>query len=411
MRAFSFIALFIISLSCFSQKESRKAPDWINGTAQGYLIVSATGGTIQQAKDKAFSKVRENVVLSVAVQVRYASTASSSEKVHNQSREYNEEFVSKVNLHSAELGFVNGISESKITDFYWVRTSKRKQPLVFQYFIKYPFSDADLAALLSDYNREVRKRKDELDALKKEVVLLSTQDSLHTLIQKIGFFRSQTGFYDDRVLSQLEFELNDFVKTSKFEIQRNELGYFELTMFRHGLPFLTTIDNLSSGLKDLRWERENRSYKCYYDYSYMPYDDKVNMEVSYNLMGKPSKRTMSIDLGSVYPKFNLLKLAANSTNNVVQAVAHVNALNQVGFVVESVEIIVKSKSFTFQNSTPNNLLKYGNNELSFTSNADSSAFFPLLESAYNLADVTIRYRIPETKFEHSISLYQVKILL
>lgn len=396
---------------CFSQKQKKKAPDWINGTSQGYLIVSASGGTIQQAKDKAFSKVRENVVLSVAVKVRYASTAAVSEKVHNDSREYNEEFVSKVNLHSAELGFVNGISESKISDFYWVRTSKKKQPEVFAYFIKYPFSDSDLAALLSDYDREVRKRKEELDGLKKEVVLLSTHDSLRTLIQKIDFFRSQTGFYDDRVLSQLEFELNDFVKTSKFEIQRNELGYFELIMFRHGIPFLATIDNLSSGLKDLRWERENRSYKCYYDYSYMSHDDKVNMEVSYNLMGKVCKRNMSIDLGSVYPKFNLLKLSAISDNNMLQAVAQINALNQVGFVVESVEIVVKSKSFTFQNSTPNNLLKYGNNELSFTSNADSSSFFPLLESAYNLADVTIRYRIPETKFEHSISLYQVKIIL
>ncbi len=411
MRVIFLIALFVISLSCFSQKESRKAPDWINGTAQGYLIVSATGGTIQQAKDKAFSKVRENVVLSVAVQVRYASTATVSEKVHNNSREYNEEFVSKVNLHSAELGFVNGISESKITDFYWVRTSKKKQPEVFAYFIKYPFSDSDLAALLSDYDREVRKRKEELDALKREVLLLSRQDSLHTLIQKIVFFRSQTGFYDDRVLSQLEFELNDFVKTSKFEIQRNELGYFELTMFRHGGAFLATIDNLSSGLKDLRWERTNRSYKCYYDYSYMPYDDKVNMEVSYNLMGKAYKRTMSIDLGSVYPKFNLMKLSAISDNNMLQAVAQINALNQVGFVVESVEIVVKSKSFVFQNSTPNDLLKYGSNELTFTSNADALSFFTLLESAYNLADVTIRYRIPETKFEHSMSLYQVKILL
>jgi hypothetical protein len=143
----------------------------------------------------------------------------------------------------------------------------------------------------------------------------------------------------------------------------------------------------------------------------MSYNDKVNMEVSYNLMGKVCKRNMTIDLGSVYPKFNLLKLAANSDNNILQAVAQINALNQVGFVVESVEIVVKSKSFAFQNSTPNNLLKYGNNDLSFTSNADASSFFPLLESAYNLADVTIRYRIPETKFEHSVSLYQVKILL
>lgn len=411
MRIF-FLIVFLLSANfCFSQKQKKKAPDWINGTSQGYLIVSASGGTIQQAKDKAFSKVRENVVLSVAVQVRYASTATVSEKVHNDSRQYNEEFVSKVNLHSAELGFVNGISESKIADFYWVRTSKKKQPEVFTYFIKYPFSDSDLAALLSDYDREVRKRKEELDGLKKEVVLLSTQDSLRTLNQKIGYFRSQTGFYDDRVLSQLEFELNDFVKTSKFEIQRNELGYFELAMSRSGRPFLTTIENLSSELKDLRWERDGRSYKCYYDYSYMSYNDKVNMEVSYNLMGKVCKRNMSIDLGSVYPKFNLLKMSANSDNNILQAVAQINALNQVGFVVESVEIVVKSKSFAFQNSTPNNLLKYGNNNLSFTSNADASSFFPLLESAYNLADVTIRYRIPETKFEHSISLYQVKILL
>ena len=411
MRIFFLFLLLLCNNVCFSQKQKKKAPDWINGTSQGYLIVSASGGTIQQAKDKAFSKVRENVVLSVAVQVRYASTATVSEKVHNNSREYNEEFVSKVNLHSAELGFVNGISESKITDFYWVRTSKKKQPEVFSYFIKYPFSDSDLAALLSDYDREVRKRKEELDGLKKEVVLLSTQDSLRTLNQKIGYFRSQTGFYDDRVLSQLEFELNDFVKTSKFEIQRNELGYFELAMSRSGRPFLTTIEGLSSELKDLRWERDGRSYKCYYDYSYMSYNDKVNMEVSYNLMGKVCKRNMSIDLGSVYPKFNLLKLSANSDNNILQAVAQINALNQVGFVVESVEIVVKSKSFAFQNSTPNNLLKYGNNDLSFISNADASSFFPLLESAYNLADVTIRYRIPETKFEHSISLYQVKILL
>jgi hypothetical protein len=411
VRLFSLITFFILSLSCFSQKESRKAPDWINGSAQGYLIVSATGGSIQQAKDKAFSKVRENVVLSVAVQVKYASEGTVSEKVHNQTREINEEFVSKVNLHSAELGFVNGISESKIVDFYWARTSKRKQPLEYVYFIKYPFSDKDLATLLSDYDREVRKRKAELEALKKEVVLLSTQDSLSTLLQKIKYFRSQTGFYDDRVLSQLEFELNDFVKTSKFEIQRNELGYFELHMFRNGKPFSTTIESLSSELKDLRWERDNKSYKCYYDYSYMSYSDKVNMDVSYNLMGKVCKRNMSIDLGSVYPKFNLLKLSARQAENGLGAFAQISALNQVGFIVESVELTVKSKSFIFQNSIPDALLKYGNNELSLRSNDNALDFFAALDAAYSLADVSIRYKIPNTKFEHSINLYQVKILL
>jgi hypothetical protein len=405
------LTLVLAQFNAFSQKESGKMPSWVNGVEKGYLIVSASSSTIQQAKDKAFSKIRENVILSVAVQVNYSSTSTVSEKVQNNTRELNEEFVAKVNLHSGQLGFVNGISESKIADFYWVKTSKKKEPDTYVYYIKYPFSDSDLNTLISEYNREVNKRKQELEVLKRELLLTSTADSLKIMHQKVKFFRSQTGFYDDQVLGQMETEITDFTKASKFEIQKNQLGFFELNMSRNGRPFLVSIDNISSDIKGLRYEKNDRGYACYYDYANMNYTDKCVFEISYSLLGKTQKRTLSLDLQSVYPRFNLSKLYTKADVEGIYATMYLNVLNEVGFEVESLEIVIKSNSFTFKNAHPGLGLKRGENELILVSSGEAQKFFALLESSYNLADVFIRYQIPQTQFKQSLNLYQQKIQL
>lgn len=403
------LVLLLFNLYSMGQKESGKRPSWADGVEKGYLIVSASGSSIQLAKEKAFSKVRENVILSVAVQVNYSSTSSVSERVQNNSRELNEEFVSKVNLHSGQLGFVSGLSESKIADFYWVKTSKKKEPENFVYYIKYPFSDADLNSLISDYNREVNKRKQELEVLKRELLLTSSADSLKVMQQKVKFFRSQTGFYDDQALGQMETEISDFVKSSKFEIQNNQLGLFELRMLRNGRPFFVGIENISSDIKGLRYEKNSLGYSCYYDYANMNYSDKCAFEITYNMLGNAQKRALSLDLQSVYPRFNLSKIQANSVNDNIEASLVLNVLNEVGFEVQSLEIVIKSNSFVFNNTKEAFSLKRGDNELMLIATGNSQKFFSLLESSYNLADVFVRYRIPNTQFKQTYSLYQQKI--
>jgi hypothetical protein len=407
----SVFALLFFQIISIGQKESGKRPYWVDGTEKGYLIVSATSSSIQLAKDKAFSKVRENVILSVAVQVNYTSSSSVSEKIKNNSRDFSEEFVAKVKLHAGQLGFVNGISESKIADFYWVKTSKKKEPLKFEYYIKYPFSDDDLNSLIADYNREIFKREQELKQLKKEVFSTSNSDSLLMVFQKVKVFRTQPDFYDDNALSLMENEIKEFYKSCRFEISDHELGTFNLKMYRNGRPFMVNIDQLNSDMKGLRHQRDGDGYKCYYDYADMNYSDRGNFDISFNLLGKSQTRNLSIDLESVYPRFNLQRVSIKPFESGITSSLVVKVLNDVRFEIESLELTIKSNSFEFKNKGESILHNRGESEINLTCLNDAQKLLSLLESTYYLADVFIRYKIPDTQFKQTMTLYQQKIQL
>lgn len=90
MKKITCAALLILSgLVAFAQPKvvdkSGKKPSWVNGLEKEYIIVVGSGFTIDEAQKSALTLIKENIVLSVADNVKAKSEVKKEESSYNNS--------------------------------------------------------------------------------------------------------------------------------------------------------------------------------------------------------------------------------------------------------------------------------------------------------------------------------------
>ena len=167
---------FIPFFACISQtrvieSSSRRAPGWVNGLEKDYIITVGTGSTIQKAQQDAINMVRENIVNSVAVNVKTESEMYTEEtNLNNNVNIYLQEFATTTTTASGPVPYLQGISLAQVEDYYWEKIENRRDgSITYNYHIKYPFSDFEMQKLVMDFRKRDREMSNQLDEILKSI--------------------------------------------------------------------------------------------------------------------------------------------------------------------------------------------------------------------------------------------------
>ncbi|MDR0567496.1 MAG: hypothetical protein LBG47_10785 [Prevotellaceae bacterium] len=162
------------AVALFAQQKtleaSGKKPEWAKLLVEtGYIITQSDAASLGEAQQKAMLLVKQEIVRSVAEQVISAATHSLQEQGLSVTESYTQSITAKAN----KVPFLQGISVSKVEDSYWEKLrDKPSKKELYRYYVKYPFSAAQLGKLVAEFREEdqkITRRIGELEALREQV--------------------------------------------------------------------------------------------------------------------------------------------------------------------------------------------------------------------------------------------------
>ncbi|MFP4556536.1 MAG: hypothetical protein ACLFNU_06675 [Bacteroidales bacterium] len=196
------ILFFLMPLffSCMAQlkvvdKSERRAPGWVNGLEKGYIIVVGTASNLQDAQQNALNMVKERIVSAVAENVQTSSEMKMEESTVDNISSYLENFATTTTTTSGPVPFLQGVSLSKVDEFYWEKLENRADRSVrFNYHIKYPFPETEIFKLVSEFKKRDREMSDQLDEI---FDAADNVTSVEEIDRNIGELRNLADYFMD----------------------------------------------------------------------------------------------------------------------------------------------------------------------------------------------------------------------
>lgn len=201
-KPFIFLLVLCIPFTLFAQikklDDSGRQPDWAENTlAQGYIIGVSSASTLEKARDKAIMDVKKQITEAIAVQLTTVSSSMINELIVNEESSISSNYQRETQSQSAKRDFLMGISASKVDDYYWEHLrNKDTDREYYTYWVKYPFSDADLDRLVFEFrekDRELTLMLNELLATTEDFLSVEELESCMDQLQKLADM-----FLDDR---------------------------------------------------------------------------------------------------------------------------------------------------------------------------------------------------------------------
>ncbi|MDR1610162.1 MAG: hypothetical protein LBS08_01460 [Candidatus Symbiothrix sp.] len=144
-------------------ERSGKQPAWVNTMmTPDYIISVADAATIGEAQQKALLLVKQEIVRGIAEQVMSSSILSRQEMDVETTESYTQNIIAK----AVKVPFVQGISANQMEAVYWEKIRRDKQMEFYRYYVKYPFSKAQMNNLTAEFKKEdfkITQRLEELE--------------------------------------------------------------------------------------------------------------------------------------------------------------------------------------------------------------------------------------------------------
>lgn len=207
-KLFCIITITMVSFNLMSQnykiieRSSKKTPAWYNGTEQNYIIASAIKNDVEAAKRECLEIVKRNIIESVALNISSQTQSSTNQTTENRGDgkgemlvSFKETFNSVLNSKGAKLPYISEISANKISDFYWEkRMDKKDKSISYAYCIKYPFSNADLMTLVSEFEEIDNEYSKKLSDIENEYSNIQSIEQIDKAIRDLDML--QDYFFD-----------------------------------------------------------------------------------------------------------------------------------------------------------------------------------------------------------------------
>jgi hypothetical protein len=234
--------LVILGLVCFStqtqaqkvkviDKSEKKKPDWVNSLAPGYIITTSSNKTLEDAKQKALVKVKEQIVSSVADNIQTSSEYFRSENTSNNNSEFKESFQTATKTRAADIPFIKGISLTNVAASYWEQL-KEGDNTKFYYHMKYPFSKEQLQTLIKEYEKADKALTDQLNAILSRIPTLNNLEEMGQTVKELEALAG--GFIDvdprkDKANVGIA-KLKEILRNFSIETVNNTLGEIRLVL-------------------------------------------------------------------------------------------------------------------------------------------------------------------------------------
>lgn len=182
------------------ERSAKKAPDWITGAAEGYLVAFVEAPDIAQARSRAEQDIAAQIAMAVARNVEASYRNTSSETVTDNDVDSHDEYSSVIAVQGANLPFLKGISLSNAEDIYWVKVQdKSNKSVYYQYYVKYPFFRQHLSSLMREFEEYDAAKEAELQELESGVDNVGSLDAINS---GIGQLKALGQYFFDSVRKQ-----------------------------------------------------------------------------------------------------------------------------------------------------------------------------------------------------------------
>lgn len=182
-------------------KSAKKAPEWLNTAVDDYLIVTVTAQSLADAQTKALAEVTERIIQSVASNVTVSARNEMSEVNSNGSIDSKDAYTRISKMKSANLPFLKGISSTKVEDVYWLKLQdKSTKKEYYEYSVKYPFSRAEQAGLVKQFEELDAEKVAQYEALEQKINEIESVEEIGSCIAQLDALIEY--FFDEVRLTQ-----------------------------------------------------------------------------------------------------------------------------------------------------------------------------------------------------------------
>lgn len=296
-RILIFVSLITFSLFSFAKGEkviersAKHTPDWVFGMEKGYIITAAEGSSMEMARSRAMQQVKERIISSVAEHIESETASQSSEIVTDDDISAMSIFVKQIKTKSANIPFLNNISEAHVEDYYWEKIELEKGKYSYVYNIKYPFSDLQIRQIIREFKEREAALNERLTAFESvDLGQLGSVEAMLDNMSQLQVFQQSLPEGDSRIqrcvtlnsrykkmLAEIEIR---FDKVSKRSAQYHL--YYGTTMLSYSKkPQLS-----SNCLTQLQWMPLDDGGLVEYNFEQGCYEDENNyLIVTYKLNG------------------------------------------------------------------------------------------------------------------------------
>ena len=182
-------------------KSAKKAPEWLNTAVDDYLIVTVTAQSLADAQTKALAEVTERIIQSVASNVTVSARNEMSEVNTNGSIDSKDAYTRISKMKSANLPFLKGISSTKVEDVYWLKLQdKSTKKEYYEYSVKYPFSRAEQAGVVKQFEELDAEKVAQYEALEQKINEIESVEEIGSCIAQLDALIEY--FFDEVRLTQ-----------------------------------------------------------------------------------------------------------------------------------------------------------------------------------------------------------------
>jgi hypothetical protein len=281
--------------------KSGKKPKWINGIEKDYIIVSGSGPDEQTAQQSALTMIKERIVSSVAENVKSTSEIKKEEANYNNNVNiFLEKFASSTTTQSGKVPFLQGISLSKVEEFYWEKLQRKDKSVYVNYHLKYPFPEFELKKLVSDFKMRDNELTRQMEDLLAQV---ETVESVEQIEKNIAELKSLTEYFMDGRVDQCNLGITRYksllksIELVELESSLGELKYY----LRLGDRAISTVKKPTTKSECARItsiinEKDNVTIK--YDYDNCYEDPENNILVKYRFASEDVQKPFYFDVAA-----------------------------------------------------------------------------------------------------------------
>lgn len=306
--------LTIFSLAAFAAGEkvlessSRKAPDWVYGMASDYIITTAEGSTMEIARTLAMQAVKERIVSSVAEHVEAEVSMLMKETTTDSDISAYTNFSKQIRSKSADIPFINNISEANVEDYYWEKVQLDKKTIVYRYNIKYPFSSLQIRLIISDFKKYQEELKEKARTLEYQISNFASDDftqyntveEMLSAVNKLELFIKSLPQDDTKnsktcaAIMQNYKKMISSIQVRTIEVTR-EYADIELYYGSKRITYDMAPKMSSNCLTELSYIPKDNGARITYNFEYGCYEDEQNsLNITYTILGKKINHTLYI---------------------------------------------------------------------------------------------------------------------
>lgn len=289
----SFFNLITFALSCRSQEivlEAEKAkPEWVNSVESGFLIVSARGSSIEDAKVNALSALKYQIASSVAVNIQSTITSNQKETITEGEVKFSENTNHEIVENTINLPFLQKISLNKAVDSYWERiTTEISNQSSWVFYVKYPYSSLEMQELAAEFRNYDKTMNHRLDSIAIRYNYIQSVEEIEDCIRSLKTLKS---YFTHNRSEELILIINKFQKLfSSIKIDpimvKDDLIIYRLLLFNKPLSILTDPKTKSNCALIKKIVTSTDSIKIEFDSSECTKDKKNYILVTYIIHSK-----------------------------------------------------------------------------------------------------------------------------